>query len=106
MLLNIEDMLLEDIAEKKRDAAAAARERKVPNGPTPKLSQADVDWIWARREQDSWGPDRIVSGLKRDRNIAVSKWTVLRVLGLRKGAKPYVPRDNHKFLRRDAERRG
>jgi len=105
-VMNIADMFLEDIAEKKKNAAAAARERKVPIGPTPKLSQADVDWIWARREQDNWGPDRIVSGLKRDRNIAVSKWTVLRVLGLRKGAKPYVPRDNHKYLKRDAERRG
>lgn len=106
VMANIVDLQLEGIAERKQDAAAAARSREVPLGPTPKLSQADVDWIWERREQDNWGPDRIVSGLKRDRNIAVSKWTVLRVLGLRKGAKPYVPRDNHKFLRRDAERRG
>ncbi|MDQ1175413.1 hypothetical protein [Microbacterium sp. SORGH_AS_0421] len=102
---NIVDLRLEGIAERKQDAAAAARSREIPVGPTPKLSQADVDWVWERREQDNWGPDRIVSGLKRDRNIAVSKWTVLRVLGLRKGAKPYVPRDNHKFLKRDAERR-
>ena len=101
-----EEAWLEGSAGKKRAAADAARSREIPIGPTPKLSQADVDWIWARREQDNWGPDRIVSGLKRDRNIAVSKWTVLRVLGLRKGAKPYVPRDNHKFLKRDAERRG
>lgn len=101
-----EEVWLEGSAGKKRAAADAARSRGVPIGPTPKLSQADVDWIWAKREQDNWGPDRIVSGLKRDRNISVSKWTVLRVLGLRKGAKPYVPRDNHKFLKRDAERRG
>lgn len=101
-----EETWLEGSAGKKKAAADAARSREIPIGPTPKLSQADVDWIWARREQDNWGPDRIVSGLKRDRNIAVSKWTVLRVLGLRKGAKPYVPRDNHKFLKRDAERRG
>lgn len=101
-----EEVWLEGSAGKKRAAADAARSRGVPIGPTPKLSQADVDWIWAKREQDNWGPDRIVSGLKRDRNTSVSKWTVLRVLGLRKGAKPYVPRDNHKFLKRDAERRG
>lgn len=101
-----EEAWLEGSAGKKRAAADAARSRGIPIGPTPKLSQADVDWIWERREQDNWGPDRIVSGLKRDRNITVSKWTVLRVLGLRKGAKPYVPRDNHKFLKRDAERRG
>lgn len=104
-VLNIAEMFLEDIAEKKHDAASAARSREIPIGPTPKLSQADVDWIWARREEDDWGPDRIVSGLKRDRNIAVSKRTVMRVLGLIKGAKPYVPRDNHKYLKRDAERR-
>lgn len=103
---NIADMFLEDIAEKKSDAAAAARGRGVPLGPTPKLSQADVDWIWERREADGWGPDRIVNGLKRDRNIAVGKRTVMRVLGLIKGALPYVPRDNHKYLKRDAERRG
>ncbi|WP_179019847.1 hypothetical protein [Paenarthrobacter nitroguajacolicus] len=103
---NIADMFLEDIAEKKSDAAAAARGRGVPIGPTPKLSQADVDWIWERREADGWGPDRIVNGLKRDRNIAVGKRTVMRVLGLIKGASPYVPRDNHKYLKRDAERRG
>lgn len=103
---NIADMFLEDIAEKKSEAAAAARGRGVPIGPTPKLSQADVDWIWQRREADGWGPDRIVNGLKRDRNIAVGKRTVMRVLGLIKGASPYVPRDNHKYLKRDAERRG
>ncbi|MEU4014233.1 hypothetical protein AB0E56_03115 [Microbacterium sp. NPDC028030] len=106
VMANIVDLQLEGIAERKQDAAAAARSREIPIGPTPKLSQADVDWIWEKREQDNWGPDRIVSGLKRDRNLTVSKWTVLRVLGLRKGAKPYVPRDNHKFLKRDAERRG
>lgn len=106
VMANIVDLQLEGIAERKQDATAAARSREIPIGPTPKLSQADVDWIWEKREQDNWGPDRIVSGLKRDRNITVSKWTVLRVLGLRKGAKPYVPRDNHKFLKRDAERRG
>lgn len=103
---NIADMFLEDIADKKSEAAAAARGRGVPIGPTPKLSQADVDWIWERREVDGWGPDRIVNGLKRDRNIAVGKRTVMRVLGLIKGASPYVPRDNHKYLKRDAERRG
>ncbi|WP_292719043.1 hypothetical protein [Microbacterium sp. 13-71-7] len=101
-----EDVWLEGIAGKKRGAATAARSREIPIGPTPKLSQADVDWIWTRREEDNWGPDRIVSGLKRDRNIAVSKRTVMRVLGLIKGAAPYVPRDNHKYLKRDAERRG
>lgn len=104
VLASEEDVWLEVRAGKKRDAAAAARSREIPIGPTPKLSQADVDWIWARREEGKWGPDRIVSGLKRDRNIAVSKRTVMRVLGLIKGAKPYVPRDNHKYLKRDAQR--
>lgn len=101
-----EETWLEGSAGKKRAAADAARSRGVPIGPTPKLSSRDVEWIWARREEENWGPDRIVKGLKQDRNIAVSKRTVMRVLGLIKGAKAYVPRDNHKYLKRDAERRG
>lgn len=52
------------------------------------------------------GADRLVKELKLDRNVSVSKRTVMRVLGLIKGAKPYVPRDNHKYLKHEAERRG
>ncbi|EYT60880.1 helix-turn-helix domain-containing protein [Microbacterium sp. UCD-TDU] len=103
---NIADMFFEDIAEKKKDAAAAARERKVPIGPTPKLSTRDVEWIWEQAESSGWGPNRLAKELRRERNISVSYKTVLRVLGRDKGRKPYVPRDNHKFLKRDDERRG
>jgi DNA invertase Pin-like site-specific DNA recombinase len=106
VMANIVDLQLEDIAEKKRDAAAAARERKVPIGPTPKLSTRDVQWIWEQAESNGWGPNRLAKELKRERNISVSYKTVLRVLGRDKGRKPYVPRDNHKFLKRDSERRG
>ncbi|MGO2141460.1 MAG: recombinase family protein [Leucobacter sp.] len=102
ILLSVEEMKQETIAVKKRNSLLAARKRGTPIGPAPMLSQRDVDWIKERYEVFGWGAHRIAKELPEERNISPSKTTVMRVLGLVKGAKPYVPKDNHKYAKRAA----
>lgn len=102
ILLSVEEMKQEVSAVKKRNSLLAARKRGTPIGPAPMLSQRDVDWIVERYEVFGWGAHRIAKELPEERNISPSKTTVMRVLGLVKGAKPYVPKDNHKYTKRAA----
>lgn len=102
LLLSVGEMEQEQNAVKKRDSLAALRKRGTPLGPKPKLSQRDVDWIKERYDVFGWGAQRISKALPDERNVAVSKATVMRVLGLIKGEPPYVPNDNHKYTKRAA----
>jgi DNA invertase Pin-like site-specific DNA recombinase len=88
------------IAERTRDALVAVRARGVPLGPPPKLTSNDVAWIRAKHENEKWGAQRIAKALPAERNVEVSKYTVQKVLGQVSRAKPYVPKDNHKYVAR------
>ncbi|HJB64627.1 MAG TPA: recombinase family protein [Candidatus Microbacterium pullistercoris] len=104
ILLAVAAMERERIAERTRDSLEALRKRGVPLGPPPKLTSRDVEWIKERHEVYGWGAQRIAKALPIERNVEVSKITVARVLGQIKGAKPYVPKDNHKYVKRAEER--
>jgi len=101
IFLAVAAMERERIAERTREALAALRKRGVPLGPPPKLSSKDVEWIKEKHEVLGWGAQRIAKALPEERNVEVSKGTVMRVLGQVKGAAPYVPRDNFKYVQRE-----
>lgn len=92
----------ERIAERTRDSLAELRKRGVPLGPPPKLTSKDVAWIKEQHEVFGLGAQRITKALPIERNVTVSKYTVLKVLGMVSRAKPYVPNDNHKYVAREA----
>lgn len=92
----------ERIAERTREALAAARRRGVPIGPTPKLSSKDIQWI-KQKHEDGWGAQRISKAIESERNVKVSKSTIVRVLGMDNSRGAYVPRDNFKYEKRDKE---
>ncbi|UCR88077.1 recombinase family protein [Mycetocola spongiae] len=88
------------IAERTREGLAAEAARGTPLGPPPKLTSKDVAWIREKHEKDRWGSQRIMKALPEERNVTVSRYTVQVVLGQVKRAKPYVPKDNHKYVKR------
>jgi DNA invertase Pin-like site-specific DNA recombinase len=88
------------IAERTRDSLVAVRARGIPLGPPPKLTSNDVAWIRDKHETEKWGAQRIAKALPAERNVTVSKYTVQKVLGQIGRAKPYVPKDNHKYVQR------
>lgn len=96
----ISQMERERIAERTSESLDALRKRGVPLGPPPKLTSRDVEWIKDKHELEGWGAQRIAKALPEERNVTVSKITVARVLGQIKGVKPYVPKDNHKYVKR------
>ncbi|MFV4914358.1 recombinase family protein [Microbacterium lacticum] len=100
ILLAVAAMERERIAERTRESLEALRRRGVPLGPTPKLSSRDVEWIKERHELFGWGAQRITKALPIERNVEVSKYTVMKVLGMVKGRGAYVPKDNHKYAKR------
>lgn len=92
----------ERIAERTRDSLQALRRRGVPLGAPPKLSSKDVEWI-KQMHAEGWGALKISKAIESERNVKVSKGTVMRVLGMG-AATPYVPKDNHKYVKRVEDR--
>ncbi|MFZ6991107.1 recombinase family protein [Curtobacterium sp. RRHDQ66] len=88
------------IAERTREALVAVPARGVTLGSPPKLTSNDVAWIRGKYESEGWGAQRIAKALPKERNAEVSKYTVQKVLGQVNRAKPYVPRDTHKYVAR------
>ena len=88
------------IAERTREGLAAEAARGTPLGPPPKLTSTDVAWIREKNQNEGWGSQRIMKALPQERNVRVSRSTVQKVLGQVKRAKAYVPKDNHKYVKR------
>lgn len=101
IMLAVAAMERDRLAERTREALGALKKRGVPLGPPPKLTSKDVAWIKEQHEVFGLGAQRITKALPIERNVTVSKYTVLKVLGMVSGAKPYVPSDNHKYVKRE-----